>query len=151
MRHSISAGPTCWGSGAGADQIRSLGRRLGRYLVVGSTAPVPERVLVRPQDSNRPDMCLGSSQLGAHGPADPQACVRFAPVAARQPLANARLRADARARDGGIPKKLAAGVKASRRRAASIQDTPRTYRSLRVRLSVRQNRLRGPPPSPLVA
>src|SRR4029077_20162234 len=29
MRHSINAGPTCWASGAGADQIRSLGRRLG--------------------------------------------------------------------------------------------------------------------------
>jgi hypothetical protein len=26
---TLSAGPTCWGSGAGADQIRSLGRRLG--------------------------------------------------------------------------------------------------------------------------
>src|SRR6516165_6316056 len=29
MRHLISAGPTCSGSEAGADQIRSLGRRLG--------------------------------------------------------------------------------------------------------------------------
>jgi hypothetical protein len=115
-----------------------------RYLVVRSTAPVPERVLVRPQDSNRPDvLCLGCSQLGAHGPADPQACVRFAPVAAPQPLANARLRPDARARDGGIPKKLAAGVKASRRRA-SIQDTSRTYRSLGVRLSVQQTDCTAP-------
>ena len=29
MRRSISAGLACWGSGAGADRIRSLGRRLG--------------------------------------------------------------------------------------------------------------------------
>jgi hypothetical protein len=29
MRRSISAGPTCWGSGAGADRIPSPARRLG--------------------------------------------------------------------------------------------------------------------------
>src|SRR5262249_3957427 len=30
MRRSISAGPTCWGSGAGADRIRFPARRLER-------------------------------------------------------------------------------------------------------------------------
>jgi hypothetical protein len=29
MRRSISAGPRCWGSGAGADRIRFPARRLG--------------------------------------------------------------------------------------------------------------------------
>src|SRR5207302_1630960 len=52
------------------------------------------------------------------------ACLRFAPVAARQPLANARLRADARARDGGIPKKLAAGVMVDQATASPYRTAP---------------------------
>src|SRR5262245_51046712 len=51
MRHSISAGPTCWSSG-GLVPTKSVPRDgvwNQRYLVVRSTAPVPERVLVRPR------------------------------------------------------------------------------------------------------
>src|SRR5262249_43722399 len=100
MRRSISAGLTCWASVAGADRTRSPGRRLGP-AVPGRPVHRASTGAGTSQAANRPDvLCLGCLQLGAHGPADPQACVRFAPVAARQPLANARLRADARGCNG---------------------------------------------------
>src|SRR6516162_4267971 len=61
MRRSISAGPRCWGSGAGAGRILSRdGVRDGPHLVGRSTAPKARRVLdVGPQEHHR------SLQIGA--------------------------------------------------------------------------------------
>jgi hypothetical protein len=66
MRHLISAGPTCWGSGVGADQIRSLGRRLGP-AVPGRPVHRASTGAGTSQAAIGPTCYLGFLQLAANG------------------------------------------------------------------------------------